>query len=336
MVKKQKKLFQLCKKLIATHPYFVVIIFHEYIRNLYPHDPHIKFKIKNPIKRINLLQNQLIHICQGLVNLGHYNIKFKNQKEVGLKTKTGIVYARLWNILSKKENLKSKDYIKERFRNFSNINVNNFFKVKKIIDVGCGGGRYSFALKQLGGQKVYGVDFSDEGIKLAKKNYNLKNLIFRKQDVSNLDFKSNSFDFVYCNGVAHHTTNYKKVIKEIVRICKPGCYIWLFLYGRGGIYWSARKEINKLMKKIPQEYSQKILDMIGMPSNRHIFIDNWYVPREIHGSLKEVLTTLKKLRVTNIQRMKIGRKTDLEYGLKNYKNGKKIWGEGEMRLLIKK
>ena len=90
------------------------------------------------------------------------------------------------------------------------------------------------------------------------------------------------------------------------------------------------------MKKIPQEYSQKILDMIGMPSNRYIFMDNWYVPRETHCSQEEVLTTLKKLRVTNIQRMKIGRKTDLEYGLKNYKNGKKIWGEGEMRFLIKK
>ena len=94
--------------------------------------------------------------------------------------------------------------------------------------------------------------------------------------------------------------------------------------------------MNKLMKKIPQEYSQKILDMIGMPSNRYIFMDNWYVPRETHCSQKEVLTTLKKLRVTSIQRMKIGRKTDLEYGLKNYKNGKKIWGEGEMRFLIKK
>ena len=167
MIKKQKKLFQLCKKLIVTHPYFVVIIFHEYIRNLFPHDPHIKFKIKNPIKRINLLQNQLIHICQGLINLGHYSIKFENLREVELKTKTGNVYAKLWKIFSKKENLKAKDYIKERFRNFSNINVNNFFKVKKIIDVGCGGGRYSFALKQLGGLNVYGVDFSDVGLKLA-------------------------------------------------------------------------------------------------------------------------------------------------------------------------
>ena len=90
------------------------------------------------------------------------------------------------------------------------------------------------------------------------------------------------------------------------------------------------------MKKIPQNYSQKILDIIGMPSNRYIFMDNWYVPYEKHCSLKEVLATLKKLNVANIQKMKTGRKTDLEYGLENYKNGNKIWGEGEMRLLIKK
>ena len=113
MIKKQKELFQLCKKLIVTHPYLVVIILHEYIRNLYPHDPYIKFKIKNPIKRINLLQNQLIHICQNLTNLGHYNIKFGNQKEVEFKTKTGSVYAELWKIFSKEENLKARGYIKE-------------------------------------------------------------------------------------------------------------------------------------------------------------------------------------------------------------------------------
>ena len=31
-----------------------------------------------------------------------------------------------------------------------------------------------------------------------------------------------------------------------------------------------------------------------------------------------------------------GRKTDLETGLYNHKNSKSIWGEGEIRLLIKK
>ena len=34
--------------------------------------------------------------------------------------------------------------------------------------------------------------------------------------------------------------------------------------------------------------------------------------------------------------MKRGRKTDLETGLFNFKNSEIIWGEGEIRLLIKK
>ena len=34
--------------------------------------------------------------------------------------------------------------------------------------------------------------------------------------------------------------------------------------------------------------------------------------------------------------MKIGRKTDLESGMKNFRNSEIIWGEGEIRLLIKK
>ena len=110
----------------------------------------------------------------------------------------------------------------------------------------------------------------------------------------------------------------------------------MYLYGTGGLYWSARKQMNKFMKVIPQEYSQKVLDLIGMPNNRFIFMDNWYVPYERHCSHKEVYKILKSLGVEFIEKMNKGRKTDLETGLFNYKNSKIIWGEGEIRLLIKK
>ena len=134
----------------------------------------------------------------------------------------------------------------------------------------------------------------------------------------------------------HHTNNFKKGIKELHRICKPGGYIYLFLYGCGGLYWSARYKMNKLMKYIPQNYSQKILDLIGMPSNRFIFMDNWYVPYERHCSEKEINKILKSLGVQSIERMKKGRKLDLETGLLKFKNSEIIWGEGNIRLLIKK
>ena len=38
MLQKQKKFFIEIKKLIKTHPYFAVILIHEYFRNLYPTD----------------------------------------------------------------------------------------------------------------------------------------------------------------------------------------------------------------------------------------------------------------------------------------------------------
>ena len=65
-------------------------------------------------------------------------------------------------------------------------------------------------------------------------------------------------------------------------------------------------------------------------------MDNWYVPYERHCSHKEIYKILQSLGVEFIEKMKRGRKTDLETGLFNFKNSEIIWGEGEIRLLIKK
>ena len=335
LYKNQNYFFSLVKKNIKTHPYFVVLVLHEYFRSIFPDDPHIPFKVKNPIKRIADLQKQLISFLELTNNFGSYNLKFSKNKKKDLKIETGIVYGKFWEKFSKKENLNSKTYILDRFKNFKSFKK-NFFKNKSVIDVGCGGGRYSNALILLGAKKVVGIDYGDNGLKLAKSNYKSKNLSFEKQNVLNIKHKDNSFDIVYSNGVIHHTRELKKGIKELVRICKPGGYIYLYLYGRGGIYWNARKKMNNLMKEIPQNYSQNVLDLIGMPYNRFIFMDNWYVPIEKHPSHKEVYKIINSCNVSNIEKMISGRSTDLETGLKKYIGSKIIWGEGEIRLLIKK
>ena len=65
-------------------------------------------------------------------------------------------------------------------------------------------------------------------------------------------------------------------------------------------------------------------------------MDNWYVPIEQHCNHSEVYKYLKKLNVSKIEKS-IGRnKFDLDYSLTKYKNSKFIWGEGEIRFLIKK
>ena len=65
-------------------------------------------------------------------------------------------------------------------------------------------------------------------------------------------------------------------------------------------------------------------------------MDNWYVPIEKHTTHKEIEKVLKNLNVSSVEKMISGRSTDLENGLKKYKDGKLIWGEGEIRFLIKK
>ncbi len=336
LYKNQSLIFSYIKKYLKTHPYLCVIILHEYFRNLYPHDPHIKFNISNPKKRINLLQKNLIKILKDFNNFGFYKIDFNNNiPNEEIKKKTGKVYGKFWKTFSQKENYNAKMFVLERFRHFKSFN-NNFFKNKDVIDVGCGGGRYSNALRLLRAKSVMGVDYSDNGIFTAKKNYKYKNINFKKQDVLNLKIPKNKFDIVFCNGVLHHTNNFKKGIKELYRVCKPGGFIYLYLYGTGGLYWSARRQMNMLMKKIPQDYSQKILDLMGMPSNRFIFMDNWYVPYERHCSHNEIYKILHSLGVESIDKMKTGRKTDIESGLYNYKKSEIIWGEGAIHLLIKK
>lgn len=66
LIQNQNIIFSYIKGYLKKHPYFCVIILHEYFRNLFPHDPHIKFKITNPKKRINDLQINLIKILKNL------------------------------------------------------------------------------------------------------------------------------------------------------------------------------------------------------------------------------------------------------------------------------
>jgi len=93
----QKILFNNLKKIISSKPYFVIIILHEYFRNLFPHDDYIKFKVVNPIKRILTIQNLLINTIYTFYKFGSYKTSFKKIADFkNIKKDTGEVYAQFW------------------------------------------------------------------------------------------------------------------------------------------------------------------------------------------------------------------------------------------------
>ena len=74
-----------------------------------------------------------------------------------------------------------------------------------------------------------------------------------------------------------------------------------------------------------------------MPRERLMFLDNWYVSHEIYSYDKQMKKFLSSFKPNFIKRMREGAPHDFSTGLSIYKKkGKMIWGDGELRYLIKK
>jgi hypothetical protein len=84
------------------------------------------------------------------------------------------------------------------------------------------------------------------------------------------------------------------------------------------------------------KYTQAVLDIIGMPRNRFVFCDVWYVPIEKHTSTVELI---KMLKAAGFQYEKIISENlfDLDRALaQGIKGAQEAWGDGEHRYLLAK
>jgi len=110
----------------------------------------------------------------------------------------------------------------DRFRTKKEKWVENFLKKQKgkILDIGCGSGRYLMKLKDA---KMYLVDFSEEMINLAKpKKIDAE---FFVADMTKLPFERNFFDSAICISSLHcieTKSKRQKAVKELFRVLKPG------------------------------------------------------------------------------------------------------------------
>ncbi len=88
----------------------------------------------------------------------------------------------------------------------------DLLKGKKAVDIGCGSG-----LVEKFSPETVGVDFSQEALKIAKRN-GAKHLV--KAEAENLPFADDEFEISLSNGVLEHCFDQEKAISEMVRISK--------------------------------------------------------------------------------------------------------------------
>ncbi|MFC1807378.1 class I SAM-dependent methyltransferase [Candidatus Omnitrophota bacterium] len=260
-----------------------------------------------------------------------------SSSEGDFESKTGKVYYELWKNFKKDEFFdQTLNILKERFEKNS-ISVSG---VGKALDDGCGSGRYSFALKELGCLNVTGIDVSPDSIALARNINPFKDEVsFTQGSVLELPFEDGDFDFVFSNGVLHHTKSTEKGLKEIYRVLKDDGFCWLYLYGgKESLFWDIVDYCRSLLSSVPQAYTQSLMRDMGYPPGR-IFhrSDFFYVPVNNRYFKEEVERMVNEAGFKSSKRLVRGAAHDWDEIIhQNPDIESYIYGEGEMRYLINK
>lgn len=261
-----------------------------------------------------------------------------NLTPADLQKQTGEVYFNLWKNFTKNEYFsQAANILQERLTK----NSISLAGVAHALDDGCGGGRYSLALKKLGCAKVTGVDVSPNSINFARSMNPFKRdeVAFVNASVLDLPFNNEYFDFVFSNGVLHHTYDTEQGLKEIFRVLKKKGRCWLYLYGgKDSFFWDVVDCCRKMLSIVPQAYTQSVMKMMGYPPGR-IFhrSDFFYVPINNRYFQSEVDAMLTNIGFTNFKRCRRGAEHDWdEIIFQNPSMDNYIYGEGEMRYMVNK
>jgi len=122
-----------------------------------------------------------------------------------------------------------------------------------ILDAGTGLGRevINFA-KSAESAIVVGIEFSDCAANALKNISSIPNAFIIQGDILAMPFKGNSFDFIFSEGVLHHTPNPREAFHKCCNVLKDGGEIAFYVYRKKG---PAREFTDDYLRAIMQKLS---------------------------------------------------------------------------------
>ena len=118
-----------------------------------------------------------------------------------------------------------------------------------IMDLGCGTGRHSIYLAQLG-FKVYATDISQKGLEITKskaEKLKLSNIEFKQHDMRSIPFENDSLDGILCVWTTGHgiLEDASGNVNEIYRILRPNGVVVIDYVSIDDENYGKGKEIEK-------------------------------------------------------------------------------------------
>ena len=185
------------------------------------------------------------------------------------------------------------NFLASQFKKFAGYN-------KKILEVGCGTGQLSVYFSNGNNNLIVAMDATLESLKVAEKfsrKNSINNISFLNADIFEDVLQDEYFDFIWCNGVLHHTKNPYEAFKVVSKSLKKKGYILVGLYNKFG---RLRTLIRRFLYKIFGIKILKILDptlrkLKHSKEEQNAWIQDQYEhPQESLHTIDEVMSWFKK------------------------------------------
>ncbi len=131
--------------------------------------------------------------------------------------------------------------------------MESYSKKGRLLDAGCGSGKYSLPLK-MRGFDVVAVDVSSGALKRANANIKARkeDIDFLAADICELPFSDGSFDVIWCYGVLQHLLlkERESAIREFRRLLGKGGLLFIEVFGEDDMRYGGNEvEPNTFSRK---------------------------------------------------------------------------------------
>lgn len=135
----------------------------------------------------------------------------------------------------------------------------NGWKGKRVLDAGCGMGRYTQVAHDLGAE-VVAFDLSESLQRLLPAVRQSDRFHLVQGDLLRLPFQKESFDIVYSLGVIHHTPSTHEALRQLDTLVKRGGTLTVWVYGTAGRW--AQFKTNPLRSE--RKWLKRILPLVWL------------------------------------------------------------------------
>lgn len=174
-----------------------------------------------------------------------------------------------WNMFSRVQldSYNKTRYSEQRFRDITGWTADDL-RGKRVLDAGCGAGRFAEIVARNYGAELYAVDLSS-AVDACHANLDGAGAHVSQASIYELPFAPASFDFVYCIGVIQHTPDPDRTIRSLCKAVKPGGQIGLWIYalswkslvGTSGFKYLLRPLVKRLPRDQQVRFCKGLVDL---------------------------------------------------------------------------